>query len=122
MKTVYPPAFCRRKESLKKAFPWRFIFSFSLCLLAVVLVFYLYLEDQNQVTFLSVEIPAREGTLRRIQEENKRLEYQVDLSHSPFNLIKMHNQPEFRHLFFPTKDEVKIVSRENRNSESKKDN
>ncbi|MCH1430841.1 MAG: hypothetical protein GWP59_09060 [Chlamydiales bacterium] len=98
----------RKKASvnLRKYLP-----HFTICLFALVVVFFSYIQRQNDLTTLRVFIPTRAKVLHDIKEENKRLQYQVDLFYSPSNLLRMSLKPEFGDLDFPYQDEVLLVDR-----------
>jgi hypothetical protein len=84
---------------------------FIICLFALVSVFFSYIQSQNDLTSLRVFIPSRASVLRNLKEENKSLQYQVDLFYSPANLLKMSNKAEFRDLIFPYEEEVLSIQR-----------
>jgi hypothetical protein len=83
-----------------------------ICLAAAGLTLYALIEEQNALTELRVALPALDKELRATQEENLRLEYELDCFESPVHLLELARKPEFGHLKYPTIDDVLIVSRE----------
>jgi hypothetical protein len=59
---------------------------------------YRYLEKQNEVTKLRLEIPKASAALIKIQEENERLKYKIDQFEDPAKLIQLARRPEFSYL------------------------
>ena len=78
-----------------------------ICIVAVGLTLYAYIEKQNELTELRLAIPALSKEVKVIQEENIRLKYEIERFESPARLMELMRQPEFSHLKFPyVKDEV----------------
>lgn len=82
----------------------------SICVLSIASVMYSHLEDQNEMTKLKVLIPRLESQLWAAQEENTRLQYEIEQFESPANLMLLAKQCEFSHLRHPYDDEVLTVS------------
>jgi hypothetical protein len=95
--------------------PQRFsgLYSFPLrifiCILGVGLTLYAMIEKQNELVAVRLEIPAREKELRLIEEENKRLQYEIERFESPIHLMELAKKSEFSHLKFPHNSEVLIL-------------
>ena len=70
---------------------------------------YSYLETQNEITHLKMQIPERERELKGIREENHRLSYQIEQFQSPSHLMELAHRPEFAHLKHPFLQEVLTV-------------
>lgn len=62
---------------------------------------YLYTDQHNQLTRLRFRMPLVVKEIRVIQEENKRLQYEIDRFESPENLITLARRSEFNHLNQP---------------------
>ncbi len=75
------------------------IFVFGLCL-------YTYIDKQNKITKLRLEIPALTNQLQAIEQENMQLKFQIDQFESPTHLLELAKRPEYRHLKHPLQDEV----------------
>lgn len=83
----------------------------AICLCSVSFVVYAYIDQRNQLTELRRVIPQIEKKLKRVQEENVALNYEIDRFRDPRNLLKLSRQPEYSHLRYPSSDEVIIVER-----------
>lgn len=75
------------------------IFFFGGCL-------YSYINMQNEITELRIRIPELSQSVRRIQEENTRLHYEIEAFESPDNLIRIAQKNAFAYLKYPTNQEV----------------
>jgi hypothetical protein len=60
-------------------------------------------------TELKIQLPELEKELAKIQEENKRLQYQIDHFEQPAHLIELAHRPEFSHLKHPVLREILTV-------------
>ncbi|HSX26835.1 MAG TPA: hypothetical protein VLE89_07525 [Chlamydiales bacterium] len=81
----------------------------GLCLTVFGFCLYSYLDTQNQLTHLKIQIPEVEKKTRLIREENRRLAYEIDLFENPTNLIELAHRPEFSHLRHPLLREILTV-------------
>lgn len=76
---------------------------FSFCL-------YSYLDQQNALTRLRLEIPVAAKQVKDLREENTRLQFEIDLFESPQHLMELMALQEFSHLKHPmAKDVVQIT-------------
>ena len=78
-----------------------FLLRILICIFFGGLALYLYIDDLNELTEMRREIPELEKALRRIEEENARLAYEVDTFESPQHLMELLRQPEYGHLRHP---------------------
>jgi hypothetical protein len=67
---------------------------------------YSYVDKQNAVTRRRLEIPVLADQIKDLQEENTRLQYQIDLFESPEHLMELSRHSEFSHLKHPMLKEV----------------
>ena len=88
---------------------YKWLSQLGLCLAVFGLCLYSYLNAQNLVTQLKIQLPEREKEIRLIREENRRLAYEVDRFESPAHLIEMAHRPEFGHLKHPLLKEILTV-------------
>lgn len=72
-----------------------------ICIFFAGLALSLNIDDLNEVTELRRQIPTLEKQLRRVNEENARLQYEIDRFESPVHLMALMRQPEFRYLRHP---------------------
>jgi len=79
------------------------------CILLFGFLLYSYVDRQNDVTRLRLEIPKIAKEIQDIKEENTRLQYEIDLFESPQHLMQLASCSEFSHLKHPLfKDVVRI--------------
>ena len=64
---------------------------------------------QNEVTQLKIRLPEMEKEIRVIQEESRRLCYQIEQFENPANLIELARLPEYAHLKHPLLKEILTV-------------
>lgn len=74
---------------------------FFLCLFALMGLLYLSIDGQNEITALQMEIPRLSREVRMLNEENTRLEYQIDQFENPHNLMRLARGDHCRHLKHP---------------------
>lgn len=77
-----------------------FVFGFAL---------YTYVEQQNQVTALKLQLPKIAREIKALQEENTRLQFEIDTFENPDNLLKLAAKPQFAHLQHPLSTDVLMV-------------
>ncbi len=70
---------------------------------------YSYLNEQNALTRVKMQLPQKEKELQMIREEMRRLSYQVDQFENPSHLIEIAHRPEFSHLKHPALKEILTV-------------
>ncbi len=87
------------------------IISVISCLLFFAICLYSYLDMQNQLTELRIHIPQLSCELKRVQEENVRLQFAIQQFESPENLLSLARDKAFAHLKFPSLKEVVTVQR-----------
>lgn len=78
----------------------------AFCLVALGLSLYSFIDQQNDVTELRMQLPALSKELKTIQEENMRLQYQIDQFENPQHLMDLARQNEFSHLKHPLSKEI----------------
>lgn len=81
---------------------------FLICLILFAAFLFLYIEKLNQLTALRLEIPLVSKEVKDLQEENRRLQYEIDQFESPLHLMEMLKKPEFSHLKYPKSNEVVV--------------
>lgn len=80
-----------------------------LCFFALSFAFYSYLAKQNEVMRLRMKIPALMQEIRRVEEENMALLYQIEQFENPVHLMKLAQHPQFSHLKQPLVKEVEVI-------------
>ena len=81
----------------------------GICLTVFGFCLYSYLEKQNTLTKMKIQLPQKEKEIQMIREENRRLSYQIDQFESPSHLIELAHRPEFSHLKHPILREILTV-------------
>ncbi len=82
----------------------------GVCLAVFGFCLYSYLEAQNKLTELKIHLPDIDKEVRLLQEENRKLAYEIDRFQSPAHLIELVSFPEFSHLKHPVLQEILTVS------------
>lgn len=80
-----------------------------LCIGVVGLCLYSYVDTQNEVTKLRLEIPVLAKDIKDLKEKKTQLQYEIDLFESPEHLIEMARMSEFSHLKYPISKEILMV-------------
>jgi len=76
------------------------------CITFFGLLLYSYVDRQNDVTRLRLEIPQLAKEIKDLREENTRLQYEIELFESPQNLMQLASHSEFAHLKHPMVKEI----------------
>jgi hypothetical protein len=85
------------------------LFRLGICLSVFGFCLYSYLDSQNQLTRLKMQIPIVEKEIYLLGEENRRLSYEIGQFQSPSHLIELAHRPEFSHLKHPLLKEILTV-------------
>jgi len=96
---------------MKKKNQFSVTFRVFICIAAAGLTLYAYVEKQNELTELRLAIPMLSKEVKIIQEENTRLNYEIEQFESPVLLMERMRQPEFSHLKFPYLNEEIFLPR-----------
>ncbi|QVE48918.1 hypothetical protein SBV42_03970 [Chlamydia crocodili] len=83
---------------------------FCFCFLGGLL--YSYINKQNDLTKLRLEIPSLWSKLRQREQENIALGFLIDKIESPEHLMYIASLPEYQYLQYPTEDSVCVVTYE----------
>ena len=70
---------------------------------------YSYLNMQNEVTQLRIQLPEVEKEIRLTQEESRRLLLQIEQFENPAHLMELARSPEYSHLKHPLNKEILTV-------------
>lgn len=73
---------------------------------------YTYIDKQNDLTELKMEIPKLVKSLKQLEEENAHRSLEIEQLESPDRLIKLLRQQEYSHLRYPYIDEVVVIEKE----------
>ncbi len=80
-----------------------------LCALSFGGALYAYVQQQNDLTYVRIELPVLSDEVRLLQEENMRLSLEIDHFENPKHLMQLANRPEFSHLKHPIVDEIIVM-------------
>jgi len=86
------------------------LFRLLICIFTLGLFLYSYVDKQNNLTELKMQIPKLSKELKQMQEEKTRLGFAIDKFENPQNLLQKIRLPEFSHLKYPFSTEVIILS------------
>ena len=83
-----------------------------ICIFATGFFLYRYIDKQNYLTEVRLEIPYVAKEVEQIKEENRELQYQVDSFESPIQLMELAEKPSFSHLKHPYLKDIIILPKE----------
>ncbi len=83
-----------------------YLIRLSLCIVVCGLLLYSYISKQNAITKVRLEIPKLMKQLEVVQQENTRLQFEIDQFENPLHLMEIANRAEYRHLKHPMQNEV----------------
>ncbi len=87
----------------------QWLLQIGVCFTVFGFCLYSYLDAQNSLTKLKMQLPQKEKEILSIREEMRRLSYQVELFENPSHLIELAHRPEFSHLRHPVLREILTV-------------
>jgi hypothetical protein len=76
------------------------------CLFVLSFFLYSYIDEQNGLTQLRLELPAIAKEIKIIREENRHLVYAIERFENPQHLLELARLPEFSHLKHPLVKEI----------------
>lgn len=82
------------------------IFKVLICLFVFGICLYSYVEKQNELTSLKIEIPKVAKAIEDLKEEIKKIQYEVEMFENPAYLMQLIRKPEFGYLKHPFVDDV----------------
>ena len=86
-----------------------FLIKVLVCAISFGGVLYAYVQQQNDLTYLRIELPALCDQVRLLEEENTRLSLMIDQFENPQNLMQLAKRPEYSHLKHPIIDEILVL-------------
>lgn len=87
----------------------KFLMQMGVCFSVFGFCLYSYLDTQNSLTKIKMQLPQKEKEIQMVREEMRRLSYQVDQFENPSHLIELAHLPEFSHLRHPVLREILTV-------------
>lgn len=77
-----------------------------LCVVLIGTLLYAYIDKQNRITELRLLIPAVSTQLQAVEQENTRLQFEIDRFEDPVHLMELARLPQFSHLKHPIVNEI----------------
>jgi len=77
-----------------------------LCILTLGVFLYAFINKQNHITELRLQIPVVAQELQIVQQENIRLQFEIDQFENPIHLMELARRPQFSHLRHPLVNEI----------------
>lgn len=88
--------------------PTAFLVRCLICIFVFGTFLFLYVDKKIEFMGLQLHIPLVIKELRSIEEENNRLQYEIDRFENPSHLMDIALKPEFSHLHHPLLRDVWI--------------
>jgi hypothetical protein len=85
------------------------IYKILICLFIFGICLYSYVEKQNELTSLKIEVPKVAKQIEELKEEIKKIHYEVEMFENPAYLMQLVRKPEFGHLKHPFVSDVLTV-------------
>ena len=85
------------------------IFKMFICLLTFGLCLYSYIEKQNELTYLKIEVPKIAKEVQNLNEEIRKIKYDVEMFENPAYLMELVRKPEYGYLKHPFVEDVLSV-------------
>lgn len=82
----------------------------GLCLFAFGICLYQSIDKVNTLTHLQMQIPMLAKELKLLQEENTKLQYEIDAFASPQHLLELLRQDAYAHLKHPYASQVTALA------------
>lgn len=77
-----------------------------LCVSVFALYLYQIIQKQNTLNYLSLQIPKLARDVKSLEEENTKLQFEIEKFESPENLMRLVRTEQFTHLRYPLLKEV----------------
>ena len=85
------------------------LFRFLICIFALGGFLYTYIDKQNDLTELKMEIPELTKQLKSLEEANDQLCLEIERLENPSRLIELLREKEYSHLRYPYVNEVVVL-------------
>lgn len=82
----------------------------GLCIFCAALFLYSYIDEQNELMRMRLNIPIMAKEIRELTENNTRLKYEIELFESPQHLLQLARESRFAHLKHPLYKEILSMS------------
>jgi len=79
------------------------------CIFILGIFLFFYVDKKIEFMGLRLHIPVLVKEIRCIQEENTRLQYEIDRFENPSHLMELARKPEFSHLHHPLVEDIWVI-------------
>ncbi|MBQ8498328.1 hypothetical protein [Chlamydia sp.] len=83
-----------------------------LCLSLLCYALYRYIDKQNDLTKLRLEIPCLWAQLRQVEQENVTLSFLLEKLESPEHLLQIASLPEYQYLEYLSEEKISVLAHE----------
>lgn len=83
-----------------------FLVRLLLCVAILGASLFAYIETQNRLTELRIKVPLLAKKLKALEEENTRLQFEIEKFENPLSLMELARKPQFGHLKHPLVTDV----------------
>ena len=80
------------------------------CITFLVVCLYSTIDQHNKITKLRFSIPLLTKQIQEVEEENTRLQYEIESFENPLHLMELARRSEYGHLKHPLIKEVMVVN------------
>lgn len=77
-----------------------------LCVVVLGFLLYTYVVKQNELTELRIKLPIAAEEVKKIEEENVRLQYEISVFNSPAHLMEMASDEKFGKFQHPLEKDI----------------
>lgn len=99
----------RTEFTIVSAMNFGLLFRVFLCISLFGGFLYAYIEKQNAITKLRLEIPVLSKKVEILAQENIRYKFEIEQFENPLNLMELARKPEYSHLKHPLLNEIITV-------------
>ena len=82
-----------------------------ICIAALSGILYLYIDKQNEITKLRLQIPHLKRELEKVHQDCVRIQFEVDQFENPVHLMELARKPEYSHLKHPRLNEILTIEK-----------
>ena len=83
-----------------------FLVRLILCVAILGIALYSYIDKHNHLTELRIKVPLLAKKLKTIQDENTRLQFEMEKFENPLNLMELSRKPQYGYLKHPLTSDI----------------
>ena len=80
-----------------------------LCIFFSAFLLCIYIDRQNELIQLKIELPLLAEQVKALEEENQILELKLNELHNPKNLLQYLRLPQLSHLKHPLPEDIVVI-------------